>query len=340
MKIPVDSSVAAGSLADCTVVILDHPNVQYVVQGISSQLKAMGLEVSVLPATDTPLSIPDCDALLTCSSFSCTAQVMDSLPRLKGIAALATGTESIDIKAATQRGLPVVHPQPPENVVSIAEGTIMLILASLSRLHESEGRFLKWQRPDVPYARTLSGKTLGIIGFGKIARAVAERLSSWDVRILTYSPHAPEAMLPANVRKVALDELITECDVISVHAAVDASNHALIDERVLERLKVDAVLVNTARGALINEQALANSMAKGKPAYVALDCFEKEPLPQNSPIHGIANGIFTPHMVGHTKEVQESLIAQGVANVLAILHRVAPQFVRNPEVLERCKAAS
>lgn len=324
-----------------SVVIATHPNVEYVVQGVTTLLRQRGIEVHIIQPDIAVDRIPDCHVVMPCSAFRCGESVMDALPHLRGIAALAAGTESIDIPAATRRRLPVAHAPTPENVTSMAEATVMLILAALYRLPESQERFRSgWDRPRAPYARMLSGKTLGLVGFGKIARAVAERLSSWNVRLITYSPRAPQASLPACVQKVDLESLLAQSDVISLHAAVTDDNRYIINARTLKLAKPGIVLVNTARGALVDQIELLEHLQHDGSAYVALDCFDPEPLPMDSPVRRLGKGILTPHIVGHTRETQESLIEQGVDNVMRILNYEAPEFVRNPEVLEGWVRAS
>lgn len=316
--------------------IIDHPNVHYVVQGITQRLAELEIQARVYTAKQAAAGMRDCEVLLTCGAYSCTAEAIDSMPSLMGIAALAAGTESIDIPAATQRGLVVAHSPTPQNVTSMAEASVMVILASLYRLLETESRFRQgWNRPNTPYARTLSGKTVGLIGFGKIARAVAHRLCNWDVRIITYSPRANLSELPAYVHSVNLEALLRESDVVSLHAGLHDGNRGLVNEWFLQHVKPGAVLVNTARGGLIDEEALLRYAQEGKPAYVALDCFQQEPLPADSALRELPDALMTPHMVGHTLEVQDSLVEQGVHNVLDILARRQPTYVRNPEVLER-----
>lgn len=327
--------LAPGSLAGRTVGVPVHANVTYVIQGITEQLEAAGCKVKAYqPKAPDLENLQDVEVLMTCSALRCDAQLIERLPRLRGIAAVASGTETIDIAAATARALPVAHSPTPENVTSMAEAAVLLILASLYQLPRSQQQLQRGWRDDFRlYARTLHRKTVGLVGFGRIARGVAHRLSAWEVRLITYSPSVPAAELPANVEAVSLMELAQCSDVVSLHGSSSAKTAPLINASFLAALKRGAVLVNTARGALVDEEALLNGLQHGQPAFAAVDCFTEEPLPAHSPLRRTENTLLTPHAVGHTEEVQASLVRQGLFNVRDLLFDARPRYLKNPETL-------
>lgn len=327
--------LAPGSLAGHTVGVPVHANVTYVVKGITERLEAAGCKVKAYEPKSPDLEdLRDVEVLMTCSALRCDAQLIERLPQLRGLAAVASGTETVDIAVATARGLPVAHSPTPENVTSMAEATVLLVLAALYQLPRSQRQLQRGWRDDLrPYARTLNGKTVGLVGFGRIARGVARRLSNWGIRLITYSPSIPAAELPINVQAVPLLALAQQSDVVSLHGSAGANTGPPIDATFLSAMKPGAVLINTARGALVDEIALIKGLQRGQPAFAAVDCFAEEPLPAHSPLRQMAHTLLTPHAVGHTEEVQASLVRQGVLNVRDLLHGIAPRYLKNPETL-------
>lgn len=317
-----------------SVCIADHPNVGYVTRGVTARLSALGYDVALLqpPYGKPPASS---QVLMTCSAFPCDGALMASLPHLRGVAALASGTENIDVAAADSLGLVIAHAPTPQNVTSMAEATVLLILAGLYRFDRTCAELRQgWRSTHEPYARTLSGKTLGLVGFGRVAAAVAWRLRGWGVRILVHTQRPNPEGMPDYVRRVELAELLAASDVVSLHGrGPETGSGSLIGEKELALLKPGAVFVNTARGTLVDERALEAGVRSGCPSVAVLDCFQTEPLAADSPLRGLADAILTPHSIGHTREVQDSLVEQGVQNVLDIVQGRDPEFVRNPEAL-------
>jgi phosphoglycerate dehydrogenase-like enzyme len=218
----------------------------------------------------------------------------------------------------------------------MAEATIMLMLAALYDLQGSVD-ILRGKAPAGPgyRARLLKGKTVGLIGFGRIARSVAERLADgWGVDLQVCAPrlHAP---LPQGVRSVDLHTLLQTSDVITVLASLNEETRQLLDERRLRLIKPGAVLVNTARGGLVDEEALFRVASTGHFKAVALDVFAAEPLPSDSPLRSLPNAILTGHNVGHTVETHEALVETAVDNIQRVLRRELPSNVVNAAVIPR-----
>jgi phosphoglycerate dehydrogenase-like enzyme len=244
----------------------------------------------------------DTDVLVATPRFRCSRQVLASAPRLRGVVSPVTGIEGIDVSAATELSVIVANGQTRENSESLAEATILMVLAALYDLHGSEAILRQsLTRPSQPTARMLHGKTIGMLGFGQIARAMVVRLSGWGVRILACARRT-HTDAPGALTWVTIEELLQTSDVVCVLASLNAETNKLLNAEKLRLLKPGAVLVNTARGAIIDEAALYEVAVERPDLRLALDTFSTEPLPLDSPLRSLPNAILTPHMVGHTQE--------------------------------------
>ncbi|MDR5836055.1 NAD(P)-dependent oxidoreductase [Caballeronia sp. LZ034LL] len=285
----------------------------------------------------------DVDVAVFSSRSRCPRALIDAAPRLRGIVAPTVGTETIDVAAASARGVLVGHGATQENVVSMAEATVMLMLSMLYRPdHTQQVLRGERQRPDGKtrprWARTLAGRTVGLVGFGRIGRAVAARLQPFGATILAArrshapdAPDAPYAPYAPCVEFVPLDVLLERSDVVSLHADARAGEPPLIDAAALARLKPGAIMINTARGSLIDEKALHRALLDGPLGAAALDTFAVEPLPADSPLRQLDNVWLTPHLVGHTEEMFASFLPVALDNVLRLIAGDPPSMCRNPE---------
>jgi phosphoglycerate dehydrogenase-like enzyme len=271
--------------------------------------------------------------LVAVGSFPCTRELMIRAPQLRAVVSPFIGTEGFDEAAATQLGIVVANGQVPENFLSMAESTILLILASLYSLHwwEQQLRDNRAHPRRVP-GRMLRGRTVGMIGFGHIARAMAERIKAWGVGLQAYVPRL-RAPLPAGVKRVALDELLRTSDVVCVLASLNEETSGMLSLARLREMKHDAVLINTARGGIIEEEALLRIAQERPGLRIALDTFAHEPLPMASPLRTLPNTILTPHAIGHTQESLDALTPAAIENVVRALRGIPPLYVRNPGVL-------
>jgi phosphoglycerate dehydrogenase-like enzyme len=309
---------------------------------IVEKLRGLGHDVVFHPDSsafdDAGANLADVDVLVAASSFACSRKLMATANRLRGIVSPTTGVEGFDIAAATKLGILVANGQIRENVEGMAEATLLLLLASLYDLRGSEALLREnGPRPAEARARMLGGKTVGMIGFGQIARAVADRLATWNVAIQTYA-RRPPVDLPRHVRLVELDPLLRTSDAVCVLATLNSASRGLLNAERLQLLKQNAVLVNTARGAIIDERALCDIARQRPDLRLALDVFVEEPLPPHSPLRDLPNAILTPHMLGQTREALAALPETAVDNVRAILAGQQPQHVCNPEVIPRWQA--
>lgn len=265
--------------------------------------------------------------------------LLQALARLRAVAAPAIGVENIDVSAATELGILVAHGATPENFLGMAEATVMLIAALAMQLPFKQ-RLLAENapRPRELFSRSVRGSTIGLVGMGRIARGVVERLRGWEAQLLYFDPYVPQEQAPAGATRVTLDELLQRADFVSLHVTLTAETQGLIGERELRRMKPTAYLVNTSRGAAIDEAALCRALQERRIAGAALDTFVHEPLPPDSPLRafvGSDNVILTPHIIGQGREAMESLRTAIAENVRRILRAEPALYTKNPEVLAR-----
>ena len=289
---------------------------------------------------DAELAIfADVDAAIFTPRHACTRAVMAAAPRLRGVCSPVIGVESIDLDAAADLGIIIGHGAVRENVVGMAEATVMLMLMLLYDVQTNVARMRDglWRRSG-HHGHQIEGRTVGLIGFGRIAREIAHRLDAFGARVVTYSPRARAEDLPAHVGQVALDTLMRDSDIVTVLTGLTPETHHLIDARLIAMMKPTAYLVNTARGAIVDEAALTDALRDGRIAGAALDTFEIEPLPVESPLRNMANVIPTPHCVGHTVEGWEAFVPALIDNVEAMLRGDLPPYCKNPEVAPRWRA--
>ena len=252
-------------------------------------------------------------------NFAFSREVMTKLPRLKAIVSAVSGTDTIDKQAARALGIRVGHSPAADTSESIAEATVLLMLNLLYQLPRNEALLRTGEAvPDEPLGQMLKGKTIGLVGFGRSARALCSRLQPWQVRIRAYS-RARDAGGIANVEFVSLEELLASSDIVSVHASLREDTRDLLSAAQLAKMKRGAYLINMARGAIVDETALCALAERGHLAGIALDVFRAEPLAADSPLRRLSNAILTPHTISHTAESFEGMTRLAVANVLNAL---------------------
>jgi D-3-phosphoglycerate dehydrogenase / 2-oxoglutarate reductase len=281
----------------------------------------------VLTTKDTlNAEIADADALIVRSATKVTAELLQNAPRLKVVGRAGVGVDNIDLDAATTRGV-LVMSTPGGNAVSVAEHTFALLLAlarQVPKLDKAmhEGR---WEKSSAA-GTEVRGKTLGLIGLGRIGSEVALRAGAFDMRVLGYDPYISEAAAKqVQVELVPLEKLLAESDFVSLHTGLSPATQNLINASTLAKMKKGARLLNTARGELVDEAALAEALKSGKLAGAALDVFAEEP-PKNSPLLEFPNVIATPHVAGSTKEAQEEV---GTQIAVQVKDYLAEGLIRN-----------
>jgi D-3-phosphoglycerate dehydrogenase len=250
-----------------------------------------------------------------------------------------TGVDGVDVAAATDCAVVVGNAQTEENIIGMAEATVLMMLAALYDLDGAQNQVRQklWRPPQLK-ANQLRGKTVGMVGLGRIGRETARLLAPWGAN-LQYSARRDADLtgLPPMAR-VDLDTLLRTSDIVLVLASLNPETRGLINADKLRLMKPAAILVNTARGAIVDETALAEAIRSKTIAGAALDCFAVEPLPADSPLRGLPNVILTPHMIGHTVEAHHSLEVATRQNLELILAGQPPRYVVNPAVLPAWQA--
>lgn len=282
--------------------------------------------------------VKDKDGLLCLLTDKIDAEVMDAAPNLKVVSTYSVGFDHIDLEAATKRGIYVTH-TPGVLTDAVAEFTVGLILAITRRILEADKiiRSGEWNKPWNPFFLTgpeLKGKTIGLIGFGRIGIAVAKRLSSFDVKMLYYDVARRwdvESIL--GVEFADIETILKESDIVTLHVPLLKSTYHLIGEKELKMMKKTAYLINTARGAVVDTEALVKALKEGWIAGAALDVFEQEPLPPDHPLTKLDNVILTPHIASATIEARQRMAELAAKNLIAVLKGEMPPALVNKEVL-------
>lgn len=318
--------------------------------GIDAGLRARGVDLVTLPdgVPEDALchAAADADLLLMCYT-PVTARVIDAAAKLKGIVKYGVGIDAIDIPAAMRRGIPVVNvPEYAEETV--AEGAFALLLALAKRLPEISRTMQEhgWIWPASRWlGRDLAGSTLGLVGCGRIGRSMARMAGQgFRARVLGFDPYVDAAaMASAGIEKAGdLRAMLSACDFVSVHAVLNDATRNLIGRGELACLKPAAILVNVSRGALIDEQALVETVAAGRIGGLALDVYAQEPLALAghplSPLFGRDDVILFPHLTFFTREAMLRLERDTLARCFEILEG-RPVTVRSHDPRLRAQSA-
>ena len=280
----------------------------------------------------TPELIWDYDALLH-FFVRVTGASLDGVERLALIARHGVGLDMVDLDACTEHGVAVTIT--PDGIRRpMASAAVALVLALSHRLVERNqdfhaGRWAEGRFGVIGFG--LTGRTLGVIGFGNIGRDVVRLLEPWEMRVLTATTRPPDQ---PGVEYVDLETLLREADVVVVAAPLNPDTHHLLDARRLALMKPTAVLVNVARGAIIDQAALAAALREGRLAAAGLDVFEQEPISPDEPLLGLPNVVAAPHALGYTDELFRGCVESACAAILSVREGRVPKHVANPAVLE------
>ncbi|HEY7301608.1 MAG TPA: NAD(P)-dependent oxidoreductase [Xanthobacteraceae bacterium] len=274
-------------------------------------------------------------------------RIMQASQRLRVIAKYTVGVDDIDTEAATDLGIMVCHAPTESNCFGVAETTIALMLSLLKKVaqRDADVRAGKWRTPD-NYAYYVGGRssdgfagqTIGLVGLGRIGTRVAQLLAPWRARLIAYDPYVPPAhFLTHNVRAVDYDTLLREADVVSFHVVLTKETRYMFGERELGLMKPNAIVINTARGKVIDEKALAKAIESGRIRGAAIDAFEEEPLPLDSPLRKLGERVLlSPHSASYTEGGE---LRQGVTwatrSVVTALKGGIPDNVYNRDVIPR-----
>ena len=285
------------------------------------------------PADELLKLLPDMDAVLaSMDKFTEAVLVSNAALRLKIISRWGVGFDAIDVPAASRAGIVVAY-TPGLLDETVADFAFALLLALARRVHIGHLDMSNGTWRGV-WGNDVFGKTLGLLGCGRIGRAVARRAIGFNLRLLAYDvqPNAEAEMI--GVKFVGLEELLEQSDFLSLHAALTPRNRGLIGETELRRMKKTAYLINTARGALLDENALARALHEGVLAGAALDAFVVEPLPADHPLRKAPNLLLTPHLASFARETGERVSLAAAQAIVELMNGRRPQCVVAPEVFD------
>ena len=324
------------SVVVCAVPELPH--LDPLLDGVRQWLAAEHIPHHNLPSVQALLGDPALMAQVQVAvgfgTMPMTAQVFDAAPRLHAVVSCVSGTDGFDVPAATARGILVANAATPDNQRGMAEAAVMQMLNLVHDLDGSrEAMRLGLPRPYPMAAQSLWGKTIGLVGWGRISAMTAELLRPWGVRILVHSRRENPGHVPDHVTITPLDRLMRESDVVCVLAGAQAGAPPIVTRAHLGLLKPSAFFISLARGSTVDEAALTELLSQKRIAGAALDVFQTEPLATSSALRTFDHVILTPHRVGHTFESDQSLIAATTANVQAVWRGQAPPLLCNPAAL-------
>ncbi|MPZ61466.1 MAG: dehydrogenase [Propionibacteriales bacterium] len=286
--------------------------------------------------------LSDADAMLVASRDRLRGEDLRDAPRLRAVVKASIGVDRIDLAGATEAGVLVVNSPSRENYIGVAEAVVGLMLAHSKRMFAVEqtlrggGWKTRTSRGDL-----LAGTTLGLVGFGRIGSTVAHRLSTWDMEILASDPYRDRAeAAEQGVQLLPLEELLSRADVVSLHVVLNDETRRMIGREQLALMKPRGMLINTSRGGVVDEPALVDALEDGRLSRAALDVFEVEPLPMDSPLRRFPpeRVILTPHTIANTHASGEAGLRMAVESVTAVLAGEVPEHVLNRDAVPAWRA--
>jgi len=276
----------------------------------------------------------DADVIM-CDAAPITRNVISMAPRLVGIVEYGIGYDNIDVQAATAKGI-VVCNIPDFMTSEVADHSVALVLALARKLYlvGRSSRAGEWNWRKFRPMSSLDGKIAGIVGFGSIGRQVAERLRVFRMQLLAYDPYVPrDSMERLGVKSATLDELLKASDVVSIHVPLTKETRGIIGPKQLALMKSSAILVNTSRGAVVDQNALFDFLRRGRIAAAGLDVLAKEPPDPLDPLLALENVIVTPHIAWYSEESTWKIKECAALEAERILTHQAPKHPVNPQVL-------
>ena len=280
-----------------------------------------------------------CDAMLNTYLAPINAEVMARMPKCKIIARYGIGVDTIDLEAATRAGI-IVTNNPTYCIEEVAEHTMALLLACARKVafYDRLVRDGRWEVPPGKPMHRMVGRTLGLVGFGNIARQVAVRAAAFGLRVLFADPNVKQGQFDAPGKKVELPELLRESDFVSLHPPLMPQTRKMINDETLAQMKPSAFLINCARGPIVDTDALVRALDAKKIAGCALDTIDPEPLPNPHPLRGRDNVVIAPHAAWYSEEAMVGLQAGAPNEVRRVLSGEWPVNVVNPAVRGKNRA--
>jgi D-3-phosphoglycerate dehydrogenase / 2-oxoglutarate reductase len=301
-------------------------------------LSKIGAELRVAqePTAEAILRVAaDADALLV-TYAKITAEMIRQMKRCRIISRFGIGVDNVDIAAATNAGI-VVTKVPDYCIDEVSDHAMALLLSLVRKIPYANSLVHagRWEMPVVVPIHRLRGSVLGLVGFGRIPQLVAPKAQAFGIKVVAFDPYIPQdAMTRAGVEKVEFAELVKMSDYISIHSPLLPETHHLFNADVFRKMKPTAYLVNTARGPIVDETALAHALDAQQLAGAALDVLSQEP-PSGSPLFGRNNVILTPHTSFYSVESLVELQIKAAEEVVRVMTQQAPRNPVNPEVLQR-----
>lgn len=302
------------------------------------ELAMIGATIARLGEDSSPGELlADADAIL-CDASPIGADLLDQAPRVQIISEYGIGYDNIDVGAASQRGIWVSN-VPGFCAAEVADHAVAMILAANRRLVplDRSVRAGRWDGIGVAGdVQRLGSQTVGLVGFGAIGRGVARRLAGFGARVLAWSPHLTEDLARSHgVERAAFDDILSRSDYLSLHVPAGSATRGMIDTRALGRMKPGAWLINTARGSLVDEDALLESLRSGRLGGAALDVRRHEGPDSSDPFWALENVLLTPHHAYYSRQSLVELRRRAARNVAAVLSGGAPNDPVNPNVVPR-----
>jgi D-3-phosphoglycerate dehydrogenase len=265
-----------------------------------------------------------------------TAEIIRQLERCQIIARMGIGIDNIDIDAATQAGIVVTYV--PDYCVDEVSDQAMALLLALARKVTYANQLVqsgRWEMSAVVPLNRLRGRTLGLVGFGKIPQMVAPKAQAFGIHVITFDPYiSDDVTSAAGVERVDFDRLLQTSDYISIHAPLTPNTHHLFNADAFKQMKPEALLINTARGPLVDVDALAIALDEGRLGGAALDVMPVEPPPPDSPLLGRDNVILTPHTAFYSEDSLIDLQSKAAQDVVHVLSGRKPKYPVNPQILK------
>jgi phosphoglycerate dehydrogenase-like enzyme len=293
-------------------------DVQHVIRGRLPE----GFELQFRPPGTTREAAAAQATYLMVATTKVNAALLAATSGLRLIQHQGVGYDNIDLVAAKEKGVPVAI-CPEGTSIGVAEHVVLLILGLYRRLIEADasirrGQWLQWELRTGSFE--LAGKTVGLVGFGRIGKEVAHRLRGFEVEVLYYDPIRADETTEQSygVTSTTFDELLSRADIVSLHLPLTPDTRGLIDRAALAKMKPTALLINTARGGLIDEPSLMDALGTGVIAGVGLDVFGTEPLPEEHPIRYLPNALLTPHIAAGTVDALRTKMDACFANIVAV----------------------
>lgn len=277
------------------------------------------------------------DGLLCLLTDSIDAALITASPGLRVISQMAVGYDNINIPAATARRIPVGH-TPGVLTNATADLTWALLMAAARRIVEADrftrsGQWTTWE-PELLLGPDIAGATLGIIGLGRIGQAIARRAGGFEMQILYTGKQRQPSEVEAGAEWVSFETLLQTADFITIHAPLTTETHHLINDRAFALMKSTAILINTARGAMVDPDALYRALQSGQIAGAALDVTDPEPIPLDSPLLQLENLIITPHIGSASSPTRTKMAEMALENLMAGLRGERLPYCVNPEVYQ------